>query len=181
MASVRKLASTSTVETGARLIGSASRIFNQQQPTRCSYSTSNALASSIFSKRSRAQSRKLNEMFELEAPLQGLSAKIGDLAEPLAQSMLSAEREADFTNKDKDKPVYVPHVPMLCPISKLARDSETVREVLIFNLEKDGGVKPRMSWYHPDDTMIPRGWFQEGIMGDLKYYYSDVGKTKPDQ
>jgi len=173
MASVRKLASTSTLEAGARLIGAA-RFFNQQQSTR-TLSTSPALASSIFSARSRAHSRKLNELFELEAPLQGLSAQIGDMAEPLAESMMSAEREADFTAKDK--PLYVPHVPMLCPISKLARDSETVREVLIFNQEKDGGLKPRMSWYHPDDTMVPRGWFQEGIMGDLKYYYSDVGKT----
>ena len=30
--------------------------------------------------------------------------------------------------------------------------------------------KARLSWYHPDDTMVPRDWFKGGLLEDLKYY-----------
>ena len=30
--------------------------------------------------------------------------------------------------------------------------------------------KARLSWYHPDDTMVPRDWFRGGLLEDLKYY-----------
>jgi len=144
-------------------------------PTRSLSSTPAVASSSIFSARARAQSRKLNEFFELDAPLQGLAAQIGDLAEPLTEACVSQEKIEKMNHKDK--PLYVPHVPAMCPMAKLARDNETVREVLVYDEEKQKNVKPRLSWYHPDDTMVPRGWFSEGIMADLKYYYSDVGAS----
>jgi hypothetical protein len=174
MAALRKLV-TLAGSTGSRLT-STTKTFNNQQ-TRA-LSTSPILQNSIISARSKAHSKKLNEFFEFEAPFQGLSAHIGDLAEPLAQQLVSKEMEAGLEGMhDKDRPLYVPKVPVLCPLSKLVRDNDIVREVLVFNQEKDGDIKPRMSWYHPDDTMIPRGWFKEGIMADFQYYYSDVGKT----
>lgn len=105
--------------------------------------------------------------------MQGLAAHIGDLAEPLTESMLNEEQIANMNHADK--PLYVPHVPAICPVAKMARDNETVREVLVYNSEKPA-VKPRMSWYHPDDTMVPRGWFSDGIMADLKYYYASDAK-----
>jgi len=143
-------------------------------PTRSLSSTPTVSSSSIFSARARAQSRKLNEFFELDAPMQGLAAHIGDLAEPLTDAMLSEERIA--TMNQKDKPLYVPSVPVICPMAKLARDNETVRKVLIYEEERDT-IKPRLSWYHPDDSMVPRGWFKDGIMADLQYYYADVGTS----
>eukprot|EP00959_Pyramimonas_sp_CCMP1952_P051930 1085396-Pyramimonas_sp.AAC.1 len=103
--------------------------------------------------------------------MQGLAAQIGDLAEPLTEAMMNEEQIANMNQNDK--PLYVPRVPAVCPLSKLARDNETVREVLVYDQTKDS-IKPRMSWYHPDDTMVPRGWFKDGIMADLQYYYSDT-------
>eukprot|EP00959_Pyramimonas_sp_CCMP1952_P045815 957486-Pyramimonas_sp.AAC.1 len=106
-----------------RLLG-ATHMFSAS--SRSLSSTPTVSASSIFSARSRAQSRKLNEFFELDAPMQGLAAQIGDLAEPMTEAMMNEEQLAMMNHEDK--PLYVPHVPVICPISKLARDNETVRE-----------------------------------------------------
>ena len=70
--------------------------------------------------------------------------------------------------------LYVPDVPFFCPITKHVRDNETVRSVLVY--DRDKAVAPRMSWYTPDEGIVPNNWFLEGIYGDLSYYFDDDNK-----
>ena len=72
----------------------------------------------------------------------------------------------------KKDEVYVPSVPHVLPFARMARDSDFVRDVLIFEEKKR--MKPRMSWYDPyDTTWVPNGWFQDGLMADMKHYFGD--------
>ena len=64
----------------------------------------------------------------------------------------------DEAKKDE---VYVPSVPHILPFARMARDSDFVRDVLVFEEKKR--MKPRMSWYDPyDTTWVPSGWFTDG-------------------
>ena len=60
-----------------------------------------------------------------------------------------------------------------CPCLPLpacrAASSTKFRSTFIADPPKER-KKARLSWYHPDDTMVPRDWFQGGLMEDLKYY-----------
>lgn len=67
--------------------------------------------------------------------------------------------------------LYIPQVPFFCPLTKQLRDNEYVREVLIYDENKK--VKPRLTWYEPNDKMIPTDWFVDGIYSDLDYYFND--------
>lgn len=71
--------------------------------------------------------------------------------------------------------LYVPSVPHLLPVTRLARDSDFLRDVLVF--EESKRVKPRLSWYDPyDTTWVPNSWFTEGIRADMDYYFADKKK-----
>jgi hypothetical protein len=50
-----------------------------------------------------------------------------------------------------------------------AASSGSFRSTFIADPPKER-KKARMSWYHPDDTMVPRDWFRNGLLADLKYY-----------
>lgn len=63
----------------------------------------------------------------------------------------------------------VPAVPHLLPFTRWAANSQEFRETFIAEAPKDR-KKARLSWYHPDDTMVPRDWFKGGLMADLAYY-----------
>ena len=66
----------------------------------------------------------------------------------------------------------IPYVPFFCPITKKIRDDETVRDILIYNHSNQ--IKPKLSWYNPNDEMIPTNWFEDGIKADLNYYFNDT-------
>jgi hypothetical protein len=54
----------------------------------------------------------------------------------------------------------------------LAAKSEFVRDVLVVDESKR--VKPRLSWYDPYDTSwVPTGWFKDGVVADVEYYFGD--------
>lgn len=129
-----------------------------------------------FSGEARATSQKINDAFAIEAPFASIATRVGDLAEPLMEALLEAKRNG--RPDPKDIPLYMPDVPLFCPVSRWASNSEVLRQVLVVDAEKEP-LKPRMSWYHPDDRMIPRGWFNEGIVADMHYYFGDV-KGLPD-
>lgn len=54
-------------------------------------------------------------------------------------------------------------------VTRRAASSASIRDTLIAEDPKTR-KKARMSWYHPDDTMVPRDWFKGGLLADLKYY-----------
>ena len=68
--------------------------------------------------------------------------------------------------------MYVPGVPHVLPVTRWACDNAFIREVLIYDEKKR--QKPRLSWYDPyDTTWVPNGWFSDGVMADMKYYFGE--------
>lgn len=93
---------------------------------------------------------------------------------------ISMTREIQTLTIDKFKKIkkskssedlYVPTLPFFCPITKSLRDNEKVREVLVF--DSSNQKPPRLSWYNPNDDMIPINWFVDGVYADLQYYFED--------
>lgn len=62
-----------------------------------------------------------------------------------------------------------PHVPHILPFTRWAASSEALQRTLVAEAPKDR-KKARLSWYHPDDSMVPRDWFKGGLLADLAYY-----------
>ena len=53
----------------------------------------------------------------------------------------------------------------------MVRDNMFIRDVLIYDENKR--KQPRMSWYDPSDkSWIPDNWFHDGLVADMKYYFS---------
>jgi len=118
----------------------------------------------------------LQNAFAIEAPFAGVAKRVGDLAEPLLIA-IQESRKPENQVDPKDIPLFVPEVPHLLPVTRLLRDNALLRDMLVYDANKPA-VKPRLSWYHPDDTMVPRGWFQEGLMMDFEYYFSKEKNTQ---
>lgn len=72
--------------------------------------------------------------------------------------------------------LYIPQVPIFCPLTKKIRDNEFVRETLVHD-DTDKPIKPRLTWYDPNEGIIPTDWFEDGICSDLDYYFNQT-KTK---
>ena len=67
-------------------------------------------------------------------------------------------------------PLAAPTVPSFLPFTRWAATSPAIQSTLV--VEEDVKVRPkaRLSWYHPDDTMVPRDWWRGGLLADLDYY-----------
>jgi hypothetical protein len=61
-------------------------------------------------------------------------------------------------------------VPGFLPFTRWAADSPAVRATLVAPASPKDLPKPRLSWWHPDDAMVPRGWWKQGLLADLQYY-----------
>ena len=80
--------------------------------------------------------------------------------------------EKNIKKSKSAEDLNIPYVPFFCPITKKIRDDETVRDILIYNHSNQ--IKPKLSWYNPNDEMIPTNWFEEGIKADFNYYFNDT-------
>ena len=67
--------------------------------------------------------------------------------------------------------VFIPKIPHIFPVTRMVRDNMFVRDVLIYDETKK--IQPRLSWYDPlDKSWVPNNWFQDGLVSDMKYYFS---------
>lgn len=69
--------------------------------------------------------------------------------------------------------IFVPKLPSILVLSRYLRDNELVRKTLIY--DEKNIMKPRLTWYNPCDSWVPKDWFKEGLIEDFKYYF---GKSK---
>ena len=111
-------------------------------------------------------------------PLGNMAQRIGESFGPaldaIAEHQSRGQTALDETKKNE---MYVPEIPHAFPITRWARDSEFIRNVLVIDEKKR--VKPRLSWYDPyDTTWVPSGWFSEGVMADMNYYFADQQKQE---
>lgn len=83
---------------------------------------------------------------------------------------LTKAMDKQIKKSKSQEDLNIHYLPFFCPITKKIRDNETIRDILIYNSSNQ--IKPRFSWYNPDEGMIPKNWFEEGIKSDLSYYYN---------
>jgi hypothetical protein len=106
-----------------------------------------------------------------EMPLGDAATRIGASFGPALDMIAEAQRKREPVAKKEDT-IYVPELPHIFPIARLAAKSEFVRDVLVVDESKR--VKPRLSWYDPYDTSwVPTGWFKDGVVADVEYYFGD--------
>lgn len=77
-------------------------------------------------------------------------------------------RESGLMGASEPAMPAIPEMPHFLPFTRWASQSETLKATFV--VDKDTRPKARLSWYHPDDTMVPRGWWKLGLLEDLKYY-----------
>lgn len=103
-------------------------------------------------------------------PFRGLAERLGAAMSPVVQAVREDARskrlrEAGLLGEPEEAPV--PAIPHFLPFTRWAANSETMKATFVADKERK---RARLSWYHPDDTMVPRGWWKMGLLEDLKYY-----------
>jgi len=103
-------------------------------------------------------------------PLKAWAERMGERIMPTYELIKDEQRKSKALAKNMPAPgPSVPTVPHLLPFTRWAANSQQFRQTFIAEAPKDR-KKARLSWYHPDDTMVPRDWFKGGLMADLAYY-----------
>eukprot|EP00210_Caulerpa_lentillifera_P001685 g1620.t1 len=100
-------------------------------------------------------------------PLSKLATYLGERFSPKLEEIKKSE-DAKTRPKSYKEVMEPPSIPHFLPLTKWAAESKEVRETLI--VDEAHRQRPRLSWYHPDDTMVPKGWFSKGLWEDIKYY-----------
>lgn len=109
-----------------------------------------------------------------EMPLGNIATKIGSSFGP-ALDLIEEEysrrgKMKHNNNNNNENDIYVPEIPHVLPITRMARKNEFLRDVLVYDEKKK--VKPRLSWYDPyDKSWVPKNWFEDGLKADMSYYF----------
>jgi len=106
-------------------------------------------------------------------PFRALAERMGASMSPVVQAVREDARakrlrEAGILDGQLPSVPEPPSVPHFLPITRWISQSPTMKSTFVS--EKSEQPKARLSWYHPDDTMVPRGWWKTGLLDDLKYY-----------
>jgi hypothetical protein len=103
-------------------------------------------------------------------PLQSLAEYLGEKAMPALDAVREEQqrhiRDAKVSRRHIEP--SVPYIPPMLPVTRWASKDAQFRATLV--VDDDASRKARLSWYHPDDTMVPRDWFSRGLLEDMKYY-----------
>lgn len=101
-------------------------------------------------------------------PLRALADRLGAAFQPLVEAS-NKETASRRRLKPEDVPVFNVPVPSLLPVTRWASNNEALRQTLIVP-DDPAERRTRLSWYHPDDGMVPRGWFRDGLMADMAFF-----------
>jgi len=101
---------------------------------------------------------KLEESSSMHDPFEGLpfrafAERMGERILPTVEAARQHQRQSVVEGRiyaEKAQPV-VPHVPHILPFTRWAAKSEAFRSTLV--VDETNRKKPRLSWYHPDDTV----------------------------
>lgn len=119
-----------------------------------------------------AQNKELRDPFE-GLPFRWLAERLGESVLPAIQAareeQLRAQREGRVEGSNVTQHHETPYIPHILPFTRWAAHNESFRSTFVVDDPKLR-KKARLSWYHPDDTMVPRDWFQGGLLADIKYY-----------
>lgn len=110
---------------------------------------------------------------QYDMPLRGLANRIAEPFGPVLTEFAESERRRAAKSPASPSEVWIPSLAKCLPATHRFATSSVVREVLIYDEKKV--KKPRLSWYNPyDTTWVPSGWFSEGLLADMNYYYGEV-------
>jgi hypothetical protein len=118
----------------------------------------------------KASDAAMHDPFE-GLPFRWLAERLGEAVMPALRAAREEQRQTMRETRaaaEAAEPV-LPHVPHILPFTRWAAQSRAFRSTFIVD-EPSKRKKARLSWYHPDDTMVPRDWFTGGLLADLKYY-----------
>ena len=103
-------------------------------------------------------------------PLHALAEYLGDRMMPALEAVKEEQKKQMREARLQGKEVHmaIPYVPPLLPVTRWASNDAQFRSTMV--VEDGSKQKARLSWYHPDDTMVPRDWFSRGLLEDLKYF-----------
>ena len=126
---------------------------------------------------SAASSLSMQETSEkMKDPFDGLPFRA--FAERLGESIMpaiEAARKEQISSSRRERLAAdsavpnAPQVPHFLPFTRWAAQSERIRGTFVAD-DSSSRRKARLSWYHPEDTMVPRDWFKGGLLEDIKYY-----------
>lgn len=139
----------------------------------------------LFStKKQEEHLRNMHEVNHRELPVARLAARVADLLWPNCQEIVDdAIAKSKGTRRrlaDLEEVEFVPpHVPEFLPVTSWIRNSASLRESFV--CDKNTRYKPRMSWYNPNDGMIPSDWWTQGFLADLAYYKPFTGTREEHQ
>mmetsp|Transcript_6671 Transcript_6671/g.24282 ORF Transcript_6671/g.24282 Transcript_6671/m.24282 type:complete len:177 (-) Transcript_6671:884-1414(-) len=110
-----------------------------------------------------------------EMPMRSVADAIGDAFAPALDAIVEEQtrREVGGTGAvgSTTNELYVPSIPSFLCATRLVRDSEFMRNVLVVD-ERAPRTKPRLSWYDArDESWVPRGWYSDGLKADFSYYF----------
>lgn len=100
-------------------------------------------------------------------PFRMIADYLGDRLFPNVEEIRVEESKKKKTSQ-ATQVFEAPAIPHVLPITRWASKSENFRKTLV--VDETTTMKPRLSWYHPDDTLVPRDWFKKGLLEDIKYY-----------
>ena len=103
-------------------------------------------------------------------PLHALAEYLGDRIMPALEAVKEEQKKQmrDAKHMGREVDVTIPYIPPLLPVTRWASTDEHFRSTLV--VDEGARQKARLSWYHPDDTMVPRDWFTRGLLEDLRYF-----------
>ena len=106
-------------------------------------------------------------------PLAAWAERIGARVMPAYEAIKEEEarlkkERASGVGRTARAPARLP-VPSFLPFSAWAAASPALQATLIAD-DPATRRKARLSWYHPDDGMVPRDWLAGGLLADLAYY-----------
>ena len=104
-------------------------------------------------------------------PFRAFAERMGDAIMPALEAARDDKRSTAVGNRhsSENAQILVPEVPHVLPFTRWAANSNTIRSTFIAE-DPATRKKARLSWYHPEDTMVPRGWWKGGLLADFKYY-----------
>lgn len=104
-------------------------------------------------------------------PFREFAEKLGAAIVPIVEAAREEQRRNNRLDAHASDVPMPPEVPHFLPFTRWAAKSETIRSTFVTDDSNPSKrKKARLSWYHPDDTMVPRDWLSGGLLADIKYY-----------
>lgn len=108
-----------------------------------------------------AEAPRLHDPFE-GVPLRAWAERLGERVMPAYEAVKAEEarrKKAEAAAKGSGSASFAASplsVPSVFPLTRWAASSPAVRSTLVAADDPKERPKARLSWYHPDDTMVPR-------------------------